>query len=275
MTLERAAAEFYLRRASAFVPRVHQVTAPLFFQDHTGADHEGSAILLEVGPRRFLITAAHVVDQAHLGELYVRAGDNLHRVTGSRTRTKFPPSGLRDDDQIDIGLLALDDSSAAALSPHEFVRTVDIAPLSAIHHDDFHLIAGYPSTKQILRLRANQIDSLLYPLVAVSREEPEYIEAGMNPLHSLLLGFHKRDTWRLDVGQVTAPDQFGMSGCGVWWLPGYTALSPDAPLLDAICIEWHRHKHHRLLATRMHVVVTGLCQVYPETREALAPLLVA
>jgi hypothetical protein len=118
-----------------------------------------------------------------------------------------------------------------------------------------------------MRLAEDQIDTYLYPLVAVSKLAASYSEKGLDPSFSLLLGFAKKDTWRSESGRVTAPDLHGMSGCGTWWLKDYTGARLSRPLLDAIAIEWHTGNRPAILSTRVHRVVHDLALLHPETHE--------
>jgi hypothetical protein len=139
-----------------------------------------------------------------------------------------------------------------------------------VYHDDYFLVAGYPCTQQKLRLEHNAIDALMYPFVAVSRMEGDYHTAGLDATLSLLLGFEKRQMWQVGSDMRSAPDQYGMSGGGAWWLEGYTAHSLCQPKLAAVCIEWHKGRERRLLATHIRVVLAGIRRLCPELEGSIA-----
>jgi len=157
MAVGENAAAFYNRRVEHHLPRISRATSPVYFQDR--ADHVGSAVMLKIAMRVFAITAAHVVDNAHKGELVLGAGETTVRVTGTRSTTRLPVGGTRCDDKIDLAIIALDDRSAAKFPPTDCLTADDLAPIGVSHHDDYFLVAGYPHTKQKLRLREDQIDS--------------------------------------------------------------------------------------------------------------------
>lgn len=256
-------------RVEQHMARIAGVTSPVYFQTRSGASHVGSAVLLSVAGIKFVITAAHVVNASHQGELFIGAGTTPVRIGGSKTTPKLATGASRDQDKNDIAIIALDEASAERFPETDFLTVQELAPLRTPHHEDYFLVAGYPESKQRLRLRENQIDTGLYPLVAVSQPASEYPLASVSPAENLLLGFNKKETWRRDVGRLTAPDPYGMSGCGVWWLEGYTSPALSPPRLDAIAIEWHRGRRKRILATRIYVVVDGLKQAFPATRDEL------
>lgn len=269
MSSSEKVAEFLSERVEQHMARIGGVTSPVYFQTRSGASHVGSAVLLSVAGIKFVVTAAHVVDASLQGELFIRAGTTPVRIRGTKTTPKLATGASRDRDKIDIAIIALDEASAERFPATDFLTVQELAPLGTLRHEDYFLVAGYPGSKQRLRLREDQIDAALYPLVAVSQPASEYPLASMSPAENLLLGFNKKDTWRRDVGRLTAPDPYGMSGCGVWWLQGYTSSVLSPPRLDAIAIEWHTGRYKRMLATRMHVVIDGLKQVFPATRDEL------
>jgi hypothetical protein len=241
--------------------RVRAATVPVYLEAQPEPEHIGSGILMRIGDERFLFTAAHVADLRSRGALYLGGESFPIRLAGTITHS-VPPQGDRRRDNIDAAVLHLPATVNAHLRDHEFLGLEDIDLGLALHHDDYFLVAGYPVTKQRFRRDASTIDAYLYPFVAVSRTDDAY--ASHDPTVHVLLGFRKKDMWRRDIGRSSAPDLYGMSGGGIWWLPDYTRPAFKRPLLHSIATEWHAAPHCHILGTRIHVFLSAVWRDFPE-----------
>jgi hypothetical protein len=109
--------------------------------------------------------------------------------------------------------------------------------------------------------------SLAYGMAGLECPEQSYKEAQTDPRISLMVGFVKEDMWAAG-GRRTAPDLYGVSGCGLWRYGRQIRHARRPPLLSAITIEWHRHNRDKyVLGTRIHVAIGALTEKYPDVRE--------
>ncbi len=80
----------------------------------------GSAVLLQITEKYFLITAAHVLDEnqkAH-ATIQVFGRNTFHSLSGPSLRSPLPASGSRDDDAYDTGVLELPNDIAQEVQAH-------------------------------------------------------------------------------------------------------------------------------------------------------------
>jgi hypothetical protein len=225
--------------------------------------------LFALDNERFLLTVGHVADLSEGAQLYIAAENHPLLVEGTKTVTKTAPGGNRRQDRIDLAVIHLGPTTIRYLRDADFLSRADLAPDGDPLHDEFFLVAGYPCSKQRFRPKRSAIEAYLYPFMAVSRTPEFYVSKGLNPKDSLLLGFRKQDMWRRDAGRITAPDLHGMSGCGVWWVEGYTSFEMVQPRLAAIAIEWHKGKQGFILSTRVDVALGGIWATDPKFRNLL------
>lgn len=82
----------------------------------------GSAVLVRVGARHFLFTAAHVMEEFNHKGILTEAGGKFVELSGESYRTKLPSSGSHQNDRLDAAVLDIqgelpDDLRLVAL-PH-------------------------------------------------------------------------------------------------------------------------------------------------------------
>ena len=264
-------AEYLTERVERLSSRVSIVTVPVYCSRPHSQEHVGSAVLLAVGDERFAITAAHVTDLRADGLLYIGGRTTPVQLIGHLADTTAP-NGSREFDRVDIAVVCLAQETREHLVEDEFLTLDEIDARVEPRHDDYFLVAGYPCSKQRLPRGADTIDAYLYPFVAVSKDEGAYESAGYDSRNTLLLGFHQKEMWRRDLGQVTAPKLYGMSGGGIWHLPGYDKKQASPPKLSGIAIEWHSDARRQVLGTRMVVPLAAIWRDFPMVRPLIESL---
>src|SRR5205814_2299369 len=91
----------------------------------------GSAVLLQIGDKEFLLSAAHVFDvnknPKSLTDIAIPGANTFIPVYGSVSKSPLPRAGKRVDDKIDLAIVRLDEHRAAQLGHHTFldIRHVD------------------------------------------------------------------------------------------------------------------------------------------------------
>lgn len=255
-------------RLEGHLSRVQSATVPVYLESTPAPEHIGSGILIRIGDEHFMFTAAHVADFRSSGALYLGGESFPIRMFGTVTHTK-PPHGDRLRDKVDAALIHLSEETTRHLQAHEFLSIGELDVASMPRHDDYYLVAGYPCTQQRFVSNTGMIEALLYPFVAVSKLEASYTDISLDPNHHILLGFSKKEMWRRDRGRVTAPDLYGISGGGIWWLPDYTGPHCDWPRLHALAIEWHVDSRRQVLGTRISVLLSAVWRDFPALRDLM------
>lgn len=236
----------------------------------------GSAVLLALGPIRFLVTAAHVLDERHHAHLVVPAGEKLAYVSGDVTRV-YATAAIRGDDSID-GTRDHVDTAVVRLRPDladlwpssAFVTQSELDYLPRVPTRDAFALLGYPLTKQRDSIRGTEITAVAYRMTAEESPLEVYRVEGRTPDHSIMLGFEKRKMWGVD-GEKEMSDLQGVSGGGVWRFGPILRDAQAPPRLAGIAVEWYpRRRHPYILATRIGAVLAALVARYPDVREVVA-----
>jgi hypothetical protein len=256
---------FLNERLEQRIGRVQTTTVPVFIEADPAPEHIGSGVLVRVGPERFLFTAAHVADFRKKGQLYIGGESYPIRLSGNVFHT-VAPAGDRARDPIDAAVVHLSSDVVANLGDHEFLDIGELDIGSASRVDDYFLVAGFPCTKQRFVQQESTIEAFLYPFVALSKQSHSYKAEALDDEHHILLSFNKKEMWRRDLGRVTAPNPYGISGGGIWWLPEYTGRTLGMPRLHALATEWHTGSRRQILGTRVGVFLEVIGRDFPVLR---------
>lgn len=114
----------------------------------------GSAVLLQIAKKYFLVTAAHVLDenQREHATIQVFGRNTFHSLSGPSLRSPLPASGSRDDDVYDTGILELPDDMAHEVQAHRsFLDIARVDPSEKPYlNASLYTVTGYPSRRQRL-----------------------------------------------------------------------------------------------------------------------------
>jgi hypothetical protein len=226
----------------------------------------GSAVLLNLGDEPFVLSAAHVLDDATtVTPLYVGTHDSVRRLEGRWFRTRLPKSGLRQDDPVDVGVVRFPRGAFSDFDRDSFLSVSELAPFQRLHQGSYAVVTGYPCKKQrcIGHLEAN-----LYTITAACSGVEDYRTLGVDRSHAVVLGFDQRRSWTRE-GQRTAPKLKGVSGGGLWVLGRPNTDQEPVARLAGIFIEWQAGNVKRIVATRIEVLLSGIWGHWPELRAFL------
>jgi len=242
--------------------RVSAYTRPVFDVDDRDRPNQlGSCVLLRVLDCRFLLTAAHVLNESDRSTLYLGARDgNLVPICGR----KYSPSIVGRKDRFDIAFLELaEDVSADSLS----IEGTDVADNP---NGNIYSVAGYPNSRSRLDSARKLIAA--DPIIITSTPSPirPYDSLGVKPQTHIILDFSR--TRMIETGRVlTAPFPAGMSGGGVW--RSYDRSNPSSYLkkecLVGIFIEYHARDLNVLVGTRITAVLEMIRTGYPFLSESI------
>lgn len=270
-------ASIMLERINPILPRVAAATAPVFSLDRYRPGKPqivASAVLVKINNWHFALTAAHAHARAKRSHsnLYIGSG-KLILLEGFYGSTAPPGTGNRKQDRIDIGIVKLSEKTVQDMQEDEFLALDDIYNLDTATTTGHYLFAGYPCSRHKRAIKEKEAEATMYSFVAKPAPLADYQNAVLNPSISLLLQFDKQNLW-LSSGRVVGPDPTGISGGGVWFLDNAFATTPLKPLLVAIAVEWWEKSWEgkpskRVLATKLHVVLSAICDKFPELRPYL------
>jgi hypothetical protein len=236
----------------------------------------GSGILLRIAGRQFLITAAHVLDDASPERpIYIpneERGDSP--LQGIPCVTAIPEGGERRHDRLDIGVVEMHNATIGNLPGYEFLTVADIGMSERPVEGCTYSLMGFPYTKNKPPYCTNHVRPTLVTYTTTSADESLYQSMGSATDTSLLLHLKREDTM-LAYGNrgkapATAPHPKGMSGGAVWRLEGVArqAGCNSVNKLVGVFIEYHKD-HHVVVATKVDVVVDLIRHCWPELSDSL------
>ncbi|MHB1183222.1 MAG: hypothetical protein ACYC4A_00765 [Desulfobulbia bacterium] len=252
------------------MPRVCGATAPVLgFHAYKKWQFLGSAILVKINNWHFVLTAAHVLDNPSCSDLHIGSGNKVISLQGSYASIVPPNNGNREQDKIDIGIVRLSEETVRDMQEDEFLALDDIYNSDTATITGHYVFAGYPCSKHKRAIKEGEAEAALYSFAVDTAPLTDYQDAGLDPCISLLLRFNKNNLWN-SSGQAVGPDPTGISGGGVWFIGDAFATTPFKPLLTAIAVEWWwRVEPKRVLATKLHVILSAIWNRFPELRSYL------
>lgn len=196
-------------------------------------DAGGTGTWLQIGDEKFLVTAAHVIDN---GFIWFPRKNGFKRLnspgvmTNSRTKS-------RDDDRGDFAIFHLQPEDINAMHPfHNFIQMSDVdVNLNYRFREPYEFI-GFPYRREKLNHIAKQTRPGFMSVTSEAVSEETFAALGLS-IHTHAVIAFRRDKMMRSGTRVTAPLPHGMSGGAVWKrYPG-----TETRKLCAIAIEYREH----------------------------------
>lgn len=249
-----------LRLSSA---RLHYVLPLLSFEKQNKPFVAACAIKVVIAGRRFLFTAAHVIDALNDGDLWYATSElKWSNITGESRHTDPPLGSQRDQDRLDAAVIELSQPSAPLIpGPYLSVRGMDINDVQAPGRK--YIILGYPGTRTKKNFEERKVTPRALRYVGSPVSGDVYAKQGIARYSHLAMEFDRENVVDAD-GPTTAPHPAGMSGCGVW---RFDSLSRPGLIerdkLVGIFIEYPS-KADILVATRVSIHLEIVRHHWPE-----------
>jgi hypothetical protein len=247
---------------SAAERRIQHAVCPIYGCDDRGKPYLiGSALLLSVGDKLLLATAAHVLDWNKDTSLYVAGRVKPILIAGDSYRTE-PPKAGRDEDLADVGIIEVSNIPREQWSRYRILTPADLDVDDFPADHTLYGFAGFPVTRNRVYLTTIKPSSMA--CVVVASPPDAYARLELHPATHFLGNFDRNRQIDSVKGLFTGPDPRGMSGGGAWRLgtPKEFAMGTNSERLIGIGIE-HRKDHKILLAVRVSTVVALIGAVYP------------
>lgn len=203
----------------------------------------GSAIPFMSGNLAFLVTAAHVcLDyRKRVVPLFTWGSEGPRALRQQRLAWEYKPGTTPD---ADIALIALTADDVADLSKcYQFSDPDSVATIKAVTPGVHYMIAGYPSTRNKVKSRAEAPPALATYLITGNIQPITTLTTLTDKTddHHFALCFKGEEVRTLDGQPFRVPKPQGMSGGGVWRLDiDFRTKLTTTPLLVGIGIEYHR-----------------------------------
>jgi len=249
----------------AAVARAAQHTVQIQYNDFGTPAAIGSGIILEVGSSLFVVTAAHVLDDATgLGALTATGGLGK----SDSIELKNRPAILAGDPQ-DICLIGLDLEEKKNWRKLRPLHLGDLGVGDDQRPENWYVMLGYPGQTFSPDPDARIIRSQGFVYSSHAASDPEVLKR-------LDSGINVSVEWYPDANRGDwYPDDFvtpkGMSGCGIWRVPRVNIpanLSAIRP--DLVGIATHALTDHKVfVGTRIEHVLAVISGRFPNLANAI------
>ncbi len=187
---------------------------PLYRNDRKGRPEMiGTGFFVRDGNRNFLISAAHVLDQAKNTGLYFYIKPDITRhCSGQLLRTKGENN--RGKDLIDIGVLYLTDGFEPPY-PEVDKFPMDLSYLRPNYRPRTkknYITIGFPVSKNKIKNQPREAIAKPYAYENEPIEEQAYSAHGLDPNIHIALKFDEREGYASDGSKQNFPHPRGMSG---------------------------------------------------------------
>ncbi|MCA1807211.1 MAG: trypsin-like peptidase domain-containing protein [Actinobacteria bacterium] len=258
-------------RLLPMVRRLAEATIPLCQpQRLTVPRPVGSGVLIEVEQHRFLLTAAHVLDNASKDSPVYAIVLTEFVTLGFRWRTRATER-TQGKDRGDLAIIPLGKKAADAWSECRALKLEDfdpsLNPMDIVPTTGF-LAIGFPNTKQPKILKKGGYAPAVHHFLSNAELSEDHRNLGLiSDLH-IAIGYDPRG-FTSSRGRNELPKPVGMSGGGLWRIPFALGVGQPEPKLVGILNEYHKSPNHVIVATRLSPVLRALVQFVPETRPSI------
>jgi hypothetical protein len=229
----------------------------------------GSGVCVALGGRHFVDTAAHVIKDRSLDDLFL-----VHHRRPGALDVRFSGSGLRGgsaDDALDIAWIEIHPDFVGNMEK-SFIGAEQLRPRVAELVDDNAVVFGYPADlvdKSMLDRRILRLRTLCFLAPTLSADERSRRVQRFDPQVDIYVEYPADGNFSRDGEPVGPPPPApGMSGCGIWTTEANIAgvWSPDASMLLGIQYSWHQTDRW-LRGTQVHHWVEMVAADLPDLRQ--------
>lgn len=212
----------------------------------------GTGTWLQVAEEKFLVTAAHVIDE---GFIWFPMSKGFKRLASPGVITN-PHTGCRDKDRGDFAIFHLLPEDIAAKHPfHEFVRMSDIDVNLNYRIRDKYEFVGFPWRREKRDRTTNQITPGFMSVTSESVSEKTFGLLGLSIYMHVVIAFDRKKMMHNGL-RITAPLPHGMSGGAVWKVYEGSEMRK----LSAIAIEY---RNNSLIGSRISGVLEYIRARFP------------
>jgi hypothetical protein len=238
---------------------------PIYVVQEGALRQHGTGTLLAVGSFRFLVTAAHVINEADkLGMPLFIAGSRLEELRGTRNLVR--------EDRFDITIVELTPHLTKRLAGRKFLRLDDM-DFRDIVTDGLFFVCGFPCEWNSIVARGSVV-SPRYLGYVTEAFKGEMNSHSYDPRFHLLLSASKSSSHPINDMQSAFPRKLvGISGSAIW--KTYTERQvtaewqPDQARIVAIETMAYGDSHEIIRGTHVGCVLRILRDAYPPLRSVV------
>jgi hypothetical protein len=149
---------------------------PVYGTRRASPAHIGSCFFMKVGGLRYVLTAAHVVDESAESRLYIPVGRRLEAIGGDFVCTSAP-EGIRIRDRYDFAYAVMDDEFFSAATDVVCIDETDVSLNRVSVESHAYMVIGYPRSKNKNPDNArNSLKPKMWHYYATGRAVPKLYE---------------------------------------------------------------------------------------------------
>lgn len=246
------------------INEVDRYIVPFLHPEEGRPEILGTGIFCVAGEQHFLVTAAHVTDEAETA--YFGAGFFLGTESTQLISTSLPTSGRREDDRIDVAVLLLSSDAGQRF------RARGREPLGTNHWkfddravpDQNYVFTGFTHSDLHRDHRRREIEPRRVSADCPTFTDQELVALGLDPRLHIAVNYQRRRMVNQQGNVGMGPEPAGMSGGPVW------TRDPDSENLRwvGVGIE-HWRENQALVGTRNRAVLYLLRSAIPGLRDVL------
>lgn len=237
------------------------------FLDDGRATHEGTATLLEIGHRAFLVTAAHVFDGVSLDEFVVPPS----LAGGQAVPLSFQLYRPKEEDKYDVAVLELTDADAIMrLRAGWSSLSLDSISRPSAAFGGMFAVCGYPESR-VRRQAQGVACSLIAAFTERMKEPPTNTKFAVEP--GIDMFFHYDPEATDTAGEpIATPQLHGVSGASVWeYHHAIEGAWEASKALKVVGVQASFREGEWFRATTWNVVLAMLRMIDTELERATAP----
>lgn len=258
--------------------RIGDVSVPLFTEQFGKTFVCGTGVLLQVGEKSFIITAAHTFDARRTADLPLWVTDGvvgnklvpLGEVLIRTSKTKDPHH--RTDEPFDMAVCELSRETATQIAVRKrFLRLNDVDPWDRQHPQTWYMVFGFPTA---LGSGDPATQSIVPAAVALATflycDERGPVERYDKEV-GIALDFDSTNI-RDDHGNPAIPPYpGGMSGCGIWRLveAGTDAMRWSLDSVKLVALENTLKPNKVLVGTRIRYALQMIYRNHTDLRPVM------
>lgn len=231
----------------------------------------GSAVLLRIDTRRYLVTASHVFDAMVEGRTLAAIFGSEFIDVASRRRWRTKVGSGDENDRTDLAIVELNALDKKTLSEVTFLELSDIDPFGHVEEravSTAFLGVGFPRSKQPRSLEGTQYRALSYSFVSHREAIWRDNVIGADPVRHIAIGYDRLGFEGIErTSQMPKPE--GCSGGGLWRVPDATTSHNPEPKLVGIMMENYSRPYDVILASRIWNVLGGLGGIAAANQEVI------
>lgn len=251
-----------LEAETASVQAFHHAIYPIYaFRDNDDPTLVGTAFAIEYKDARYLISAAHVIDNIEKAELGYGANGIFTQITGEIHKIK--PTGAREDDPLDFAWIKLSSAEAEKIAyiPSALLDVSPEQPTGRIHS-----AVGFPLSKNKTIAPKERQRKVISPKKLTYHgtlaDAAEYFDKREMTSATHLAIKHQGRSYESDGTEVNSFAPKGMSGGPMIDLGLRQPLErPFCQRISGVLIE-NDLKAEVIVAVRIHLVLDAIDQHY-------------